>query len=227
MQNAFPELSRDGDAIGEAIKANVTSDHSKGQGNGLAGTLQIAKLSGGRFTVTSGRAQLLVQMHRGEPQMEVHSRRHDQNFHGTIVSADILIGKFDLSEALGFRGGLHTPVDIIETAYETDDGSALLFRMRDETTGFGTRQSGSQVRNKCLNLLNAEPTKPLIIDWDGVPLISSSFADETIGKLFVELLPMGFSARIQNRHMEDLVRSLIDKAILQRISQSMSNPSPP
>ena len=81
-----------------------------------------------------------------------------------------------------------------------------------------------QIRIKCVNLLNAEPHLPLVIDWTGVPLISSSFADEALGKLFVQLGPTGFSARIRNVGMEPLVRQLIDKAIMQRMAQSLTIP---
>ena len=70
-----------------------------------------------------------------------------------------------------------------------------------------------------MNLLNAEPTKPLLLDWGGIPLISSSFADELVGKLFASLGPLAFSARVQNIRMETIVRGLVDKAIMQWVAQ--------
>ena len=72
-----------------------------------------------------------------------------------------------------------------------------------------------------MNLLNAEPTKPLLLDWTGVPLVSSSFADELIGKLFVSLGPLAFSARVRNIGMDAMVPGLIDKAIMQRGTGSL------
>ena len=74
-----------------------------------------------------------------------------------------------------------------------------------------------------MNLLNAEPSYPLIIDWSGVPIISSSFADEVIGKLFIKLGALTFSARIRNIGMEEIIRSLLDKAVSQRLTQSKDN----
>jgi len=53
-------------------------------------------------------------------------------------------------------------------------------------------------------------------------VISSSFADEYMGKLFLELGPLHFSASIRNKNMELLVKQLLDKAIMQRLAQETS-----
>ena len=94
-----------------------------------------------------------------------------------------------------------------------------MLRLCEESTGFGSRLAGRQLRTKCRNLLNAEPAKPLLLDWTGVPLVSSSFADEIVGKLFASLGPLAFSARIRNVGMDATVRGLVDKAIMQRAAQ--------
>jgi anti-sigma regulatory factor (Ser/Thr protein kinase) len=60
MREGHPELRLDIDAIGEAIKQGVTRSPDEGQGNGLAGALRIATLSGGSFRVTSGRGELVA-----------------------------------------------------------------------------------------------------------------------------------------------------------------------
>ena len=101
----------------------------------------------------------------------------------------------------------------------TETGDAVILKMRDESIGFGSRTAGRQLRNKCVNLLNAEPTKPLFLDWTGVPLVSSGFADELVGKLFVRHGPLAFSARVRNHGMEAVVGSIVDKAILQGAAQ--------
>jgi len=109
--------------------------------------------------------------------------------------------------------------DVIEAKYETESGNEFMIKLATETTGFGSRGAGLQIRNKCLNLLTADQNHPLVLDWSGVPVISSSFADEAIGKLFVELGPLNFSARVRNIGLEPLVRGLIEKAILQRAGE--------
>jgi hypothetical protein len=110
--------------------------------------------------------------------------------------------------------------DVIEAKYETESGNEFMIKLASETTGFGSRESGRQIRNKFQNILEADKSRPLVLDWTGVPVISSSFADEAVGKLFVELGPITFSTRVKNVGLEPLVRGLIEKAILQRASEA-------
>ena len=221
LRQGFPTLTTDAQAIGEAVKAGVTRSPDAGQGNGLAGTMRIATGSGGNFQLTSGQAQLVV--YGGESKL--HRRKKPQTFVGTLVTAAFgLNQKFHLAELLGFSGTPAQPVDLIELQYETDAGDALVLKLANETTGFGSRRAGLQLRTKCLNLLNAEPAKPLIIDWSGVPIVSSSFADELVGRLFVELGPIGFTARIRSIGMEATIRTLVDTAVMQRVAQTMASP---
>jgi len=149
------------------------------------------------------------------------NRPYFLNHPGTLVCADIRTdSSFSIAEALGFAGSPHTPVDIIEMNYENSTGDVLLLELSKETTGFGNRPSGKQLRMKCANLLDADKTKPILIDWSGIPVISSSFADEFMGKLFLELGPITFSARVRNQNMETLIKGLLDKAISQRLTQA-------
>lgn len=223
LREGYPALRKDTDAIGEAIKAGVTRNPEVGQGNGLAGTLRVATLSGGSFTILSGQGVLTV----FSKDTTIESRgRHvprSQSFPGTIISAQILrSATFKMSEALRFTNMIGGVFDVIEANYETEDGRAFLVSMRGEAPGFGNREAGKQIRTKIGNLLNADKSKPVLVDWEGVPLISSSFADEAFGKLFVELGPLEFGARIRNVKMENLVRGLINNAILQRTAQVMN-----
>lgn len=222
MVEAFPALRTDEQAIGEAIKEGVTSRQNYGQGNGLAGTLRIATQSGGSFAVTSGVGKLIVRPDRkGEVVTERIHRMPPEAFEGTMVTATLgLDENFRVADALVFGGRKYESLDVIGLAYEAEDGDYLHIKLREETTGFGNRHSGEQMRTKLNNLLNAEPTWPLVIDWDGVPVVSSSFADEAVGKLFASLGPLAFSARVRNRNMEPLVRALIDKAITKRVAQN-------
>ena len=221
LSEGHPSLRTDAQAIDEAMKAGITRNPDFGQGNGIAGALKIATMSKGTFSITSGQAQIVVRIDptTGSPDSKVYRRRPGQRLQGTVVYAEIgLDTQFHLSEALGFAGKLDQP-DIIELLYETDTGDAVILKMRDESTGFGSRAAGGKLRIKCMNLLNAEPTKPLVLDWTGVPLVSSSFADELVGKLFVSLGPLAFSARVRNHGMDAVVGGLVDKAILQRTAQ--------
>ena len=226
LREGHPSLRTDAQAVGEAMKAGVTRNPDAGQGNGIAGALRIATMSEGTFEITSGLAQVVVRTDQAneysDPRSDakVYGRKEQQRFWGTVVYAEIgLDSNFHLADALGFSGEPHQPIDIIELQYETESGDAVVLKLREESTGFGSRPAGRQLRTKCMNLLNAEPTKPLLLDWTSIPLVSSSFADELIGKLFVSLGPLAFSARVRNVGMEAVVRGLVDKAIMQRAAQ--------
>lgn len=69
--------------------------------------------------------------------------------------------------------------------------------------------------------MNAEPDVPMILDWNGIQVIASSYADEFVGKMFVEMGPISFMSRIRNVNMMPFVKTLLDKAIMQRMRQIM------
>ncbi len=220
LREGLPNLQTDRQAIGEAMKAGITRNPDVGQGNGLAGALNIMTMSKGLFMIRSGLATTVVRANKegSAPVPQNYEESERKRFHGTFVYGELgLDTDLDLAKALGFGGEPHEPTDIIELLYE--EGDAIVLRLRDESTGFGSRLRGRQLRSKCENLLNAEPSKPLLLDWSGVPLVSSSFADELVGKLFASLGPLAFSARVRNIGMDSIVRQLVDKAIMQRVAQ--------
>ncbi|MBP7499927.1 MAG: STAS-like domain-containing protein [Chryseobacterium sp.] len=217
MKEGFPELRTDLHAIGEAIKAGVTRNPDFGQGNGLAGTLRVTTKTKGSLEILSGFGRLKV------TDQETVRKKNNFSYQGTMVSGEInLIEDFSISEALDFdgTGQKYIPSNIIDFKYESEHQDILRLKMKDETTGFGSRKSGMQIRTKVKNLINAKPGFPLIIDWAGVPVISSSFADELIGKLFLEMGAMSFSSIVKNINMEPFITGLLDKAVSQRLTQA-------
>ena len=217
LKEGIPSLRTDAQAIGEAIKAGVTRNKEFGQGNGLAGSLRITTMSGGSIDITSGNSRFYTTMGDNH----ITECEKNQSFQGTSVSGQIKMNKnFSITKALDFGGTFpYVSVNIIDLDYEMKDQDCLLVKMKDETTGFGTRYSGKQMRTKILNLISSKPNYPIYIDWSGVPVIASSFGDEFMGKLFLELGPLSFSAIIRNKNMEILVRQILDKAITQRLTQ--------
>ena len=145
-------------------------------------------------------------------------------YDGTLVVASINFSKPHLLEqALNFGGQQHIPVDFIETRYELPNDNILIFRMKEESGSFGSRPEGTPVRNKLNNLYKMGEGSKICIDFKDIPLISSSFADEVFGKLFVEIGPVGFIQRFEFTNIMQTVRQLIDKAIAQRMSVAQSN----
>ncbi|MBS1662553.1 MAG: DUF4325 domain-containing protein [Bacteroidetes bacterium] len=217
LKEAIPTLRTDSQAIGEAIKAGVTRNKEAGQGNGLAGTLRIATMTGGSMDIVSGAGRFYSSITNSN----TIKWKKNQSLSGTSVSGHIKMNKsFQIGEALNFKGtGPYVPLSIVDLKYEMPDSDCLSIKMKEETTGFGTRHAGRQMRFKLLNLINSKPNHPVYVDWEGVPVISSSFADELMGKLFLELGPLRFGALIRQRNMEPLVYQLLDKAIMQRLHQ--------
>jgi len=86
--------------------------------------------------------------------------------------------------------------------------------------GFGNRVVGRLLRRKLHNIINSEKEIPIVIDWSCIPIISSSFADEFIGKLFLELGLIAVSSKTRNIGMEPIIHGLLDKAISQRLTQA-------
>jgi STAS-like domain of unknown function (DUF4325) len=112
-------------------------------------------------------------------------------------------------------------MDFVELNYERHDRDEVWFVMKKEAASLGSRIAGAPVRNKLSNLVRMCPGQRIVIDFADIPLVSSSFADEVLGKLFVELGPMTFTQRFEFRNVASTVQQLIDKAIMQRMS-SMS-----
>ena len=222
MQENLPELNRDTDAIGEAMKQGVTRSADVGQGNGLAGALRIATGSNGSLTILSGRGEIKVIRPPGKSEHEhkTYVRRGNDAYQGTMVFIEVMIDELvDLDEALDFGGGGAADWDYIDATYGEGDGDVVL-NVADEAVGFGTRSAGESFRIKVDNLARAKPTSTIVLDWTGVPLVSSSFADEVLGKLFVEMGPLTFAGRVRSTGMEPLVRKITDRSIMQRAAQS-------
>lgn len=91
----------------------------------------------------------------------------------------------------------------------------MIFDVKNEAQrDTGSRQGGKRIRGMIENLLREN--RPLVLDFDGVGVISSSFADEAFGRLFVEMGPRAFMSRIEMRNVDPTVEGLIDRAIMQR-----------
>ena len=213
LRSHNPKLSTDQEALEKAIQEGVTRDKSVGQGNGLYGTWRISQLSGGRFELYSGNASLI-----STPQDGLTAIRGESiPFNGSLVTTRIGYGKpLELKDALTFDSKPYVPLDIIDLDYNEDEEGNVTIYLKQESGGFGSRKAGEPVRRKINNLSRISESGHLIIDFSDIPLMSSSYADEVFGKLFVEVGPIEFSRRFELRNLDDLVEDLINKAIMQR-----------
>ena len=182
-------------------------------GNGLFGSYRVAALSAeGQFEINSGYGHLYYDRNLEA----VQSKRRGTPYSGTAIRCGIGLGNPDLlKSALKFRGEVHHPAhDVVERRFEDDTGG-IVFSVKSEARGdIGSRHGGRRIRQLIENLLRDQAA--VSIDFNGVGVISSSFADEVFGRLFVSLGPRGFMRRIEIVNAAPTVEGLIDRAILQR-----------
>jgi hypothetical protein len=210
MRDRFPDLRNDRIAVERAVQKGVTSKPDYGQGNGLAGTLAIAHEANGLFSLISAGGSL-----RTENQ-NVQLRDFTPPLIGTLAELRLPIDRpVDLPKALWG----HTPADYIEVHYEGELG-VLDVVMSQIAPTFGNRPTGEKVRNFLANLLAANGKAALKIDFTGIEIIASSFADEAFAKLLIEMGPLDYGARVSFSGMNGTIKGIINKAILERIQQS-------
>jgi anti-sigma regulatory factor (Ser/Thr protein kinase) len=199
------------EAVEQAIQEGVTRNQSTNQGNGLYGTFRLACASSCLFSLRSRHGALWV-----DREGEVHTRRGHIPFHGTIVTCQIDCDQPDLiKRAFNFKGQSHVPAfDYIEKLHESGDKVWVVAREICKT--FGSRESGREARRYLENLLTSVDEAPVHVDFTDVPVISSSFADEVFGKLFVQMGAMKFMRLIKIENTISTVEGLIGRAIDQR-----------
>lgn len=199
------------DALRQAIEEGVTRDKVKNAGNGLYGSYRAASLSKGIFEIHSLNGLLLCNR-----EGKIVYKRETVPYIGTSVRCGIGLGESKLLEkALQFKGEPYDPpYDHIERRFE-DDAGHLVFNIKQEAhRDLGSRQGGRRIRGMIENLLREH--RQVILDFDDVIVISSSFADEVFGRLFVEMGPRAFMKQITMRNVDLTVGGLIDRAIVQR-----------
>lgn len=212
LRTAKPEIRDDIDALMQSVRSGVTRNAADFQGNGLYGTLEICRAGGGKFTLNAGHAALICM------NGTVNAKYEAIPFIGTTIDAHIDFSEPSLLEkALAINGGIHKPVDYIEVRYEQDGLQTIPFKVKEQAISFRSRPAGRPMRTKLGNLVANCPGQTLLVDFENITVVSSSFADEVFGKLFMELGPMNFMQSIRLINISPTVQALIDRAIKQRM----------
>jgi anti-sigma regulatory factor (Ser/Thr protein kinase) len=213
LRESHLKLTSDVEALDAAIREGVTRNNTTNMGNGLFGTFRLAELSNGKFGLYSGYASLSYSSNG------LHSKAEAIPFGGTVVSCSINISNPELlSQALTFKGQPYTPFSLVDMA---NDESEKVIKLVDEVQSFGSRPAAKPVRIMIENYLNTTGLR-IVVDLEDVALVTSSFADEVFGKLFVQLGPMTFMNRISLIGGSKIVRQLIDRAISQRVAVGLT-----
>ncbi|MBZ9727944.1 STAS-like domain-containing protein [Mesorhizobium sp. CO1-1-11] len=199
-------------ALKLAVTRGVTRSSHVGQGNGLAGTLEIARANGGTLELCSGAVMLQQiadkQAFATVPRMpgtgivlELDTRRPVELRQTEIAGGggwrdwNYLIAE---GERLAERGGL---------------------RVLDECPHVAGRPPAQALRRKIEALL-PDLEQPMVLDFDGITMASSSFLDELLGRLVEAHGPEVLGTRIQLKNVQPLIQRLAENVIGQRLAAS-------
>ncbi|MFF5741190.1 STAS-like domain-containing protein [Streptomyces althioticus] len=198
------------DALTLAVRQGVSSTGDK-RGNGLYGLKGVIESNEGKLELRSGRGYLRFSPSRNEGG-NTHGLVIDPDTHCTVVDFELNVKTpVDLGQVLGVPNQ-----DLRLESIQNDFGEHTI-RLIEHAQGTGTRAAAERLRNYLMSYIN-DGAPYLILDFDGVAMVSSSFADETIGKLAERFGPVGFSQRFRMINMNQSVQMLLDRAIALRIS---------
>lgn len=110
-------------------------------------------------------------------------------------------------------------VDLYVENLENDLG-IIQYKIADHAEGTGTRVSANRVKNEIFNIIK-ESQKCVVLDFSGV-VISSSFADELIAKLLMEMGLFQFNNLIKIKGMDKSMQLVLQRSVFQRIIEEYS-----
>lgn len=206
------------DAITLAIQEEVTRDKKIGQGNGLFGLHSIVKQGEGKLVITSGRGSYIYNsgVVKTYDQLPFISKQTP----GTIIDFQLNYAKdMSLDKALVFRGKQY---DLINIHFEDleDEYGRINYKIVEHSEGTGTREAALRVKNEVLNILSEEQ-KSITLDFTGIAVISSSFADEFLAKLFLALGMFQFNNLVKIRGLDKSQQLILQRSVLQRIIEDV------
>jgi hypothetical protein len=218
LQNTSYRPRTAADAISLAVQEGVTRDKKIGQGNGMWGLYNIINLNDGSLQIISGRGGLTY----------VNRTKETQNYNNIIMLSPVqqsttinfnlkVNNPVSMKEALGG----YEPVDLFIENLE-DEFDRVIYKIIDQSSGTGTRQSGERIRNELLNIYKSAK-KTVIVDFDGIGIIASSFADELIGKLVADLGLFQFQRIFQLKNMNPTIQSIVQRSLSQRLAENLKN----
>lgn len=202
------------DAISMAIQEGVTSDKSKGQGNGLFGLHSLVKQGDGRLNITSGYGGYSYQNNNCRTYDNLPSFRKLNRF----TTIDFIIdyaADYSVENVLQFNGKPYKPTCLRIEKMEDERGN-IPFKIRELGDGTGTRSAAIRIKNQIMNILSEEP-RNIILDFEGIGTISSSYSDELIAKLLVDLGLFQFNQLIRIRNLNETQQTILQRSVIQRI----------
>ena len=94
--------------------------------------------------------------------------------------------------------------------------------MFDNAQGTATRESGEHLRNDVENILKRTNTK-IILDFSRIQTVSSSFIDEFIAKMVLDIGFLNFNLLINLKDMNPSISFLCQRSLYMRIYEEWKN----
>ena len=208
------------DAITIALQEGVTRDTNVGQGNGMWGLHNIVQANSGSLNVTSGPGLFGLGGEAPRTSSSVPFLSRDNNCTAVDFQIDFDTG-ISISDSLGGYEPANLRLENLE-----DDHDNVIFRLADKASGTGTRQSGRALRTEIVNILN-QTDSLVVIDFDGLSVVASSFADELIGKLTVKIGFIQFNQKCTLVGMNDTVQAIVNRSVQQRLATGLDDDTDP
>lgn len=207
------------DAIMAAMQEKTTSDPEKGQGNGLWGMSKLIKNNKGSLSILSSSASVMIDKYNNiEKKDRSVTLKTDTPFTiGTLVDF-----QFQCNNAVSIQDVFGVDYDFTNLTLEAleDESNRIHIKIKDFSFGYATRQAGSSARIMAINYVTQSNMKQqIIIDFEGVGIVASSFADEYLGKLVQHFGFVVFNNlfKIINIGKENM--AIVNRSIMQRNSQ--------
>lgn len=202
------------DALKLAVQEGVTRDKKIGQGNGLWGLHQIVSENTGILNIISNSACYNLTNNKFKTFDRLPQLSYDN---GCIVDFQIDYSKeISISKALGGYEPVNLKIESLE-----DNAGNIVIDLHSKESGVGTRKSGEKIRNELINAYK-QSNKTITLDFTNINVISSSFADELIGKLVTEFGFYGFNNIIKLKNMNTNVQSIVQRSVAQRMMESFN-----
>jgi len=215
LLNSVHKPKSPGEALSLAVQEGITRDKKIGQGNGLWGLHQIVSENTGILNISSGSARysLINKEYRIFEDIPQLARNN-----GCIVDFQLDYNKeISISKALGGYEPINFKIESLE-----DDFGFIIVDLKSKESGVGTRKSGEKIRNELVNIYK-QSGKSITLDFKGLNIVSSSFADELIGKLVAEFGFYAFTNVFKLRNMNTSVQSIVQRSVAQRMIESFDN----
>lgn len=205
------------EAIELAITRGVSGNREIGQGTGLWGLKEILQENKGYLSIQTGHVNITYNFKDDTKKISSNLPILDKENLCTRIDFSINFDNFiNLNKALDN----YEPMEQINCEVQNliDYNGWIHFNLVEQATGgIGTRDSGKKLRLYLLNLMKIE-VNPIIINFENIDVISSSFADEFIGKTVKEIGFVQFNSRCKLIHTNQYVSAAINKAIKLRFN---------